>query len=173
VIEKLKICMIGATGVGKTSLTSRFARSAFSDRYRTTIGVAIERKDIRHGDDTTQLVIWDLSGEDEFQNVQPAYLRGAAGYLLVMDGTRAETIDTALVLKARIEAAHGKLPFVVAINKADLAEALDDTRRGDFERLGQEGWVIVRTSAKTGADVDRVFEKLVEVIHGARGQRWN
>ena len=42
--DKVKICMVGATGVGKTSLVARYARSIFSDRYRTTIGVAIETR---------------------------------------------------------------------------------------------------------------------------------
>lgn len=170
-IEKLKICMVGATGVGKTSLVSRFARSIFTDKYRTTIGVTIERRDIRHGDQTTQLVIWDLSGEDEFQNVQPAYFRGAAGYVLVIDGTRPETIETALALKARLQSAVGNLPFVIAINKSDLIGTLESGGR-ELERVEKFGWMTVHTSAKTGAQVDEMFGKLVDAIHETRERTW-
>jgi small GTP-binding protein len=171
VTEKLKICMVGGTGVGKTSLVSRFARSIFSESYRTTIGVAIERRDIRRGDRTTELLIWDLSGEDEFQNVRPAYFRGAAGYLLVIDGTRTETIETAKTLRARLRAAVGNLPFVVAINKSDLSDAFE-VGRGDVEGLERQGWSVVHTSAKTGDRVDELFGKLVDVIREARSQPW-
>ncbi len=169
--EKLKICMVGGTGVGKTSLVGRFARSIFSESYRTTIGVAIERRDIRRGDRNTELVIWDLSGEDEFQNVRPAYLRGAAGYLLVIDGTRTETIETAKTLRARLQTTVGNLPFVVAINKSDLADAFEVGRQ-DAEGLERQGWIVVPTSAKTGDRVDELFGKLVDMIRETRLQAW-
>lgn len=169
--EKLKICMVGATGVGKTSLAQRFSRSIFTDRYRTTIGVAIERRDVKRGEHTTELVIWDLSGEDEFQNVQPAYFRGASGYVLVVDGTRPETIETALALKARLQATVGDLPFVAAINKSDLADTFELGRR-DLQKLETQGWPIVHTSARTGDRVEEVFERLVDAIHDVREPPW-
>lgn len=169
--EKLKICMVGATGVGKTSLAQRFSRSIFTDRYRTTIGVAIERRDVQRGEQTTELVIWDLSGEDEFQNVQPAYFRGASGYVLVIDGTRPETIETALALKSRLHATVGDLPFVAAINKSDLADTFQ-LGRHDLQKLEKQGWPTVHTSAKTGARVDEVFTTLVDAIHEVKGPSW-
>jgi small GTP-binding protein len=171
VSEKFKICMVGATAVGKTSLASRFARGVFSDRYRTTIGVAIETRSIERGDRLTQLVIWDLSGEDEFQTVQAAYFRGAAGYLLVVDGTRLETIEAALALKTKLEQTVGKLPFVLAVNKSDIP-APARVNREQLEKLAKAGIEPVLTSAKTGAQVDDVFGKLVDAIHGARERPW-
>jgi small GTP-binding protein len=171
-IEKLKICLVGATGVGKTSLMSRFVRSIFSEQYRTTIGVSIERRDVqRRSGGTARLVLWDLSGEDEFQNVQLAYLRGAAGYILVIDGTRPETIDTAYSLKARADGNIGTVPFIVAINKADLAD-IWAVRQNDKDRLERTGWPAVLTSAKTGAGVEEIFNRLVDVIFRERQRGW-
>ncbi len=165
--EKLKICMVGATAVGKTSLVSRFARGVFSDTYRTTIGVTIETKNVERAGQVTQLVIWDLSGEDEFQNVQAAYFRGAAGYLLVVDGTRPDTVDAALSLKAKLDRTVGKLPFVAAVNKTDL-ETSGGVDRQHLDRLANAVFLPVLTSAKTGAQVDEVFCRLVDAIHAAR-----
>ena len=87
-IEK-KICMLGASGVGKTSLVSRFVSSIFSDKYLTTVGVKVDKKVVAVDDTQVTLLLWDIYGQDEFQTVKPAYLRGASGYLLVADGTRA------------------------------------------------------------------------------------
>src|SRR5690606_21959404 len=70
-VDKLKVCMIGATAVGKTSLVARFVNSVFSDRYATTIGVRIHTRRVRLDQRMVDLIIWDLSGEDEFQSVQP------------------------------------------------------------------------------------------------------
>jgi small GTP-binding protein len=169
--EKLKVCLVGATGVGKTSLVYRYVRSIFSERYRTTIGVAIERRDIRRGNTTVELVIWDLSGEDEFQNVQPAYLRGAAGYILVVDGTRPETIATALTLHGRVRSTVGDIPVVVAVNKCDFAD-LWELRPRDLAPLEGKYGAILYTSAKTGDAVEELFGRLIDEIRGSRGRAW-
>lgn len=169
--EKLKICMVGATAVGKTSLVARFMSSIFHERYTTTIGVKIQTRRLQRGERWIDLVLWDLSGEDEFQSVQPFYLRGAAGYLLVIDGTRRETIDTALLLQARVQTATGPIPFVVVLNKADLVISWD-IDAPTWEALEQRGFPIVRTSAKTGVGVEEVFNQLVDTILDGRGEPW-
>ncbi|UJR82718.1 Rab family GTPase [Sandaracinus amylolyticus] len=168
---KLKLCMIGATGVGKTSLVARYVHSVFSERYETTIGVKILSRRVMRDERPVDLVVWDLSGEDEFQNVQPAYLRGAAGYLLVADGTRRDTLDVASVLNSRAQAAIRGIPFVVAINKADMVAAWE-IRERDTAQLAQRGWPCVLTSAKTGAGVDRAFDLLVDAILAGRRSAW-
>ena len=166
---KLKICMIGATAVGKTSLVHRYVDSVFSDTYRTTIGVKIETHRIERNGQTFDLVVWDLSGEDEFQNVQASYLRGTSGYLLVADGTRIETIEVAFALSERVKAAVGSVPFVVVLNKVDM---LAQWNVGEAERAAMRAreWTIVQASAKTGQGVDEAFTQLVDRI--TRSNPW-
>ena len=83
-----KVCMIGASGVGKTSLVAKFVHSIFSEKYLTTVGVKIDKKTVKVGDDDVMLMLWDLAGDDDFQRLQTSYLRGTSGFLLVADGTR-------------------------------------------------------------------------------------
>jgi small GTP-binding protein len=161
--EKLKVCMLGATGVGKTSLVDRFVRSIFSDAYRTTIGVKIEVRPVEREDRAVDVVVWDLSGQDEFQSVRLSYLRGAAGYLVVIDGTRRETVDAAVTLQAAARGAIGEVPFIAVVNKADLVTSWDLDPQ-DLELLERSGWTIMRTSARTGAGVEEVFNALVDAI---------
>jgi small GTP-binding protein len=168
--EKLKICLIGATGVGKTSLVARYAHSIFSERYATTIGVKIETREIQRGDWRVTLVIWDLSGEDEFQAVQTGYLKGAAGYLIVVDAVRPETFETALSLELRARTITGDVPFVVVLNKGDLIGARDIDEHV-LEALKTRELNVVRTSAKTGDGVEEAFDRLVDAIH-QRAARW-
>ena len=44
-----KVCMVGTSGVGKTSLVAKFVHSMFSDKYLTTVGVKIDEKTRRRG----------------------------------------------------------------------------------------------------------------------------
>jgi small GTP-binding protein len=161
--RKAKVCLVGATAVGKSSLVARFVRSTFSDQYRTTIGVKIETRTVTRPQGTVDLVIWDLSGEDEFQNVQMSYLRGAVGYLLVVDGTRKETKAVAAVLAGRLREAIGPVPFVVVLNKVDRVASWEMADK-ELDEMRGHGWAIVTTSAKTGAGVEEAFDRLADAI---------
>lgn len=168
-MRKAKVCLIGATAVGKSSLVGRYVRSIFSEQYKTTIGVQIESRVVHGGGGPLELVVWDLSGEDEFQNVQLSYLRGAWGYHLVIDGTRRETVDVAFALEARVRATLGPVPFVVILNKVDLVARWELTP-ADLDRMRGRGWLLVEASAKTGTGVERAFGLLVESM--LREQPW-
>lgn len=154
-----KICLLGAFGVGKTSLVRRFVDTIFSDAYLTTVGVKIDKKVLTVGTEELALILWDIAGEDEVAAVRVSYLRGAAGYLLVVDGTRPETLETAASIQARISAELGAVPFFVLLNKADLQEdwAIAPER---LESLEAAGWTFRRTSAKTGMGVEETFQEL-------------
>lgn len=160
-----KICMLGAFAVGKTSLVSRFVKQIFSDSYHTTLGVTIERKEMPVGERVVNLVIWDLAGESEFQSVRDVYFRGAAGYLLVADGTRPDTLTTAKVLQDKAVGLLGGVPFVLLLNKADL-EADWAVADDEVDALVRRGWVALRTSAKTGQGVNEAFGALAERLVG-------
>jgi small GTP-binding protein len=154
-----KICLLGAFGVGKTSLVRRYVDTIFSDTYLTTVGVKIDKKVLPVGTQELALILWDIAGEDEVAAVRVSYLRGAAGYLLVVDGTRPETLETAASIQGRISAELGAVPFFVLLNKADLQEdwAIPPER---IELLEAAGWTFRRTSAKTGMGVEETFQEL-------------
>lgn len=154
-----KVCMIGAFATGKTSLVARFVKGIYSDKYQTTIGVKIDKKVVSTHNQVLNLILWDIYGEDEFQNVRMSYLRGAAGFILVVDGTRQETLGIALELKQKIENSLGDIPFVLMLNKSDLASDWE-INDADLSELRAEKWDIVRGSAKTGLGVNDCFSKL-------------
>ena len=153
--------MLGAFAVGKTSLVRRFVKSIFSEKYKTTLGVKIDKKQVHVKGDEVNLLLWDLPGEDDFQSLQESYLRGASGYLLVGDGTRSDTLDTAFRIQKKTEAVLGKVPFILVINKSDLSEAWD-LEPGTLNDLRERGLTVFETSAKTGKGVEEVFVRLAE-----------
>jgi hypothetical protein len=158
-----KICMLGSFSVGKTSLVRRFVERIFFERYQTTLGVTVDKKVVRVNDEDVTLVLWDIHGEDVYQKIRMSNLRGMFGYLLVVDGTRRQTLEDALALNERILAESGKVPSILVFNKSDLADKweIDSARESE---LAAAGWTIIRTSAKTGDSVEEVFLKLTAAM---------
>ncbi len=158
-----KICMLGGFAVGKTSMVSRFVSSIFSEKYLSTVGVKIDKKLVTVDEQHVTLVLWDIYGQDAFQTVQKSYLRGASGYVLVVDGTRFETFATARDLQKTAKAVVGDCPFVLAVNKSDLVDSWQIDERA-LVQAAEAGWPIVRTSARTGAGVEEVFTRLARAM---------
>jgi small GTP-binding protein len=158
-----KVCIVGAYGVGKTSLVRRFVESVFDERYLSTVGVRIDKKIVPVDGSPVTFLIWDMAGEDDQHKLRTTHLRGASGFLLVVDGTRSITAERALELQKRIREVLGPVPFLVLANKSDLASEWDlsPALTATFE---SNGWRVLRTSAKTGENVELAFEELGRLV---------
>jgi len=150
---KKKICMVGQFGVGKTSLVRRFVESDYDERYITTIGVKVDRKDVVVESKPVILMLWDMEGQDDLERFRLSNLRGASGYILVVDGCRAMSLAIAVDLQQRIADQFGPLPFVLALNKADLR----DQWEVEDAAISKQGWDTFETSAKAGSGVEEMF----------------
>ena len=159
-----KICMLGASGVGKTSLVQRFVKSIYSEKYHSTIGVKIDKKTFSvYGEEVT-LLLWDLQGEDDTHKIRPSFLRGASGFFVVVDLTRHDTLVTAFSIQQMVEHEVGNLPFYILLNKNDLTQAFE-IKEIEIEELEKNhGWKVLRTSAKSGERVEQAFCELAELM---------
>jgi small GTP-binding protein len=155
-----KVCMLGVSAVGKTSLVRRFVdRMYFSEIYKTTVGVSVDKKTLQVNGQDMGLVLWDVHGDDAFERVRVTTFRGMSGYLLVADGTRRQTLEEALTLSNRVTETMGEIPCVLALNKCDLREQWEIEPDRETA-LGSGGRTVIRTSAKTGEGVEEAFSKL-------------
>ncbi|XP_017360444.1 ras-related protein Rab-18-like isoform X2 [Cebus imitator] len=91
VLTTLKILIIGESGVGKSSLLSRFTDDTFDPELAATIGVDFRVKTISEDGNKAKLAIWDTAGQERFRALTPSYYRGAQGVILVYDVTRRDT----------------------------------------------------------------------------------
>ena len=139
----------------------RYVSSVYSDTYLTTVGVKIDKKTVTVREQTLNLLLWDIAGEDDISALRTSYLRGAAGYLLVADGTRPETLGAAQSMQGRVVSELGPVPFVVLLNKHDLAGEWRISEH-DVVDLTGAGWTVYTTSARTGEGVEAAFQTLAE-----------
>ena len=159
-----KVCMLGSFAVGKTSLVRRYVDSVFSEKYTTTIGVKIDKKTVVLPDGELSMVLWDVYGEDNHQSVVPAYLRGMAGYLLVVDPTRPGTLEKAAPLHALVQKTMGDVPFVLVKNKSDLRDQWSNDF-SEIEHLESQALAVMETSAKTDTGVEEMFQVLAQSLY--------
>lgn len=161
---KKKVCIVGAFAVGKSSLIKRFVHSLYSDVYLTTVGVKIDKKQVQVEGQDIQFLLWDIQGEDQLSKLNLNYLRGASAIILVIDGTRQETLSTALSIKSLVDETSNKPVISIAlINKSDLSPAweIDDEA---IAELGADGMQVMRTSAKEDSGVEEAFTYLARIM---------
>lgn len=156
-----KICMVGVYGTGKTCLVQQYVHSIFSAKYLTTVGVKIDKKQVKVGDEDVNLLLWDLEGRDGIRDITTSYIRGAHGIIYVADGTRRETVDQLGDIQKLVTDSVGHIPSIIALNKVDLTE---DWKLSEADELsaGGPGVHRLRTSAKTGEGVEAAFQWLAE-----------
>ncbi|MDQ3255693.1 MAG: GTP-binding protein [Acidobacteriota bacterium] len=158
-----KICMLGASAVGKTSLVKRFVESIYSDKYHTTVGVKIDKKQVQVREQELTLLLWDIEGSETKQDFRKSYLRGASGYLVVADGTRNDTLYKALEIQTQAQETIGTVPYILLFNKADLVDQWSITDR-EIAALTDKNWQVIKTSAKTGVGVEEAFLRLAQKL---------
>ncbi len=168
---KAKVCLVGEAAVGKTSLIRRFVLDEFDDRYVTTLGAKVSKKEmtIDAGGRRTRLdlTVWDIMGEKGFRDLlRDAYFQGARGILAVADLTRYSTLRELDEWATSVFRVVGEVPVVVAVNKIDLKDEVmllyGDKEIDAHARAYDAPWFY--TSAKTGENVEPAFRALGERV---------
>jgi small GTP-binding protein len=168
---KVKVCLVGEKAVGKTSLIRRYVLNMFDDRYITTIGTKVSKKEVSLYQPELDvqirmdMTIWDIMGEKGFRELlKDAYFYGANGILAVADLTRRRTLDELDDWIDGVMRVCGRVPTVITVNKADLVNQaqFDEKQVAQFAKAFDSTYLY--TSAKTGQNVEEAFRVLGEAI---------
>lgn len=172
---KSKICLVGEKGVGKTSLIRRYVLDQFDDKYVRTLGAKVEKKTMRlavpdrDGLIDVHMAIWDIIGHVGFRHLLgDSFFNGAQGVLAVADLTRRETLPALRGWIEAVESVAGKVPVVLAANKADLVAEAQFGEAELAEMAKTFGCTYLQASAKTGHHVEDAFRRLATQIAKAR-----
>ncbi|TET91484.1 MAG: GTP-binding protein [Methanomassiliicoccales archaeon] len=175
-----KICLVGDSAVGKTSLVRRYVFDVFDDRYLTTLGTKVTKRELvlpyseLELEVDVKLLIFDIIGEKVFRRLlREAYFQGAKGLMAVCDVTRGETLDS---LEDWIDNAYevtGIVPLHLLANKSDLKVDIVVSEREVSQVSGAFDSPYDFTSAKTGENVEKVFELIAKrLVTRAIGRRY-
>lgn len=155
-----KVCLLGASGVGKTSLIKQFVEGIFSEKYLTSIGVKIDKKQVNCANNTVQLMLWDIEGVDRYCGFQSKYMRGTAAFIIVVDHTRSQSLIEGIeIFKLARDVTDA--PAILAINKSDLASTWH-WEESELAQMASPFLDTVLTSAKNGHNVEHLFTTLAQ-----------
>ncbi|XP_004559143.1 ras-related protein Rab-17 [Maylandia zebra] len=160
---RVKMVLLGSSGVGKSSLALRFSKDEFRSTS-PTVGCAYLTQLVRLSNATLRFEIWDTAGQEKYHSVTPLYYRGAHVALLVYDITQRETFVRAQVWLKELEKQYipGSTVIWLVGNKGDLAHNRQVPLEEGQSLASNKGLYFTETSALSG---EQVTELLQSVAH--------
>jgi len=175
-MRTVKVVVIGASGVGKTSLRNQYISGRFTTGYRATIGADFITKVLPHytsPEETVTLQIWDTAGQERFSSLSSAFFRGADAAVLMFDVNQPDTLQALVRWWSEF---REKAPVpdeemedfccVVVGNKIDMLDMLDQgtPRVSELEALQLIDELVPPSSPPLPPIID--VETILENGHG-------
>ena len=90
-----KVVLIGESGVGKTSIISRYISNKFSSLFAATPGASFTVKTvfIREYKQSIRFEIWDTAGQEKYRSLTKVFYKNAQVCVLVYDITRRSSFE--------------------------------------------------------------------------------
>jgi len=161
-----KLLLIGDSGVGKSNLLLRYTDDPFSESHIATIGVDFKIRTVELNGHRIKLQIWDTAGQERFRTIASSYYRNAHGFLVVYDVTNTESFTNVAMWMDEISRyCLQPVSKVLVGNKSDLIMKKVVDYHTAKEYADSIGIPLIETSAKSTANIDEMFDTLVEDIH--------
>ena len=156
-----KIVLLGETGVGKTSIITRYIANSFSQVVMTSTGSSFFSKKIEINENKRfKLQIWDTAGQEKYRSLAKIFYQSASVAILVYDVTLKRTFEN---LKeywvGEIKAnAPDDIILAIAANKSDdyINQEVNIQEAKDLAKSLNA--IFVCTSAKLGNGIDDLFK---------------
>ena len=157
--------VVGNSGVGKSSIVSRFVESDFYVGTTGTMGINFKNKTIEIDNKPVDLQIWDTAGQERFWSITPAYCRKADGVILIYDITNSKTFDSILFWKNKVlEYSPEGVEIMLMGNKLDLRNERVISEDAGKEAARRMSTPYYEVSALTGQKIEQALGVLAKAI---------
>ena len=159
-----KVVIVGNSGVGKTSLVTRYIDKEFKINQFLTISAEFNTKIHEYEGKKVKMQIWDsISGRERFISTSRSFFRSASGVLLCFDLTDEYSFETT---KNWLEDVKNSSPEDVSVILIGTKCDLVNKRKVDEEKIRifalENGLKYFETSSKTGENVDEIINNFFD-----------
>ncbi|MGV9172478.1 MAG: Rab family GTPase [Promethearchaeia archaeon] len=165
---QFKIILIGDPMVGKTSTVLYFTNKAFRRSYLPTLGVSVTKKEVTFENVVVQLVIWDIAGQEKFQNVRLDFYSGSKGIFLVFDLTNRKSFENIRKwfedVKKNTQDSEEIIGYILG-NKLDLKSQREVSREEALQLANKLNLDYFETSALRGDNIDKAFMSIAKRLY--------
>lgn len=163
---KLKVVIVGDSGVGKTNLIKRFVTNSFSQNSKATVGVEFLSKSYRINEQVFKIEMWDTAGQERYKSITAAYYKGAKGALIVYDITQKTSFENISKWMSEIREKSSKdMKLMIIGNKTDLKDERQVTTEEASSKAQDLGAPIMETSALDASNVKEAFYDLIKEMY--------
>jgi small GTP-binding protein len=153
-----RICLLGDSGVGKTSVLTRFCDNSFKENYNSTLGVDFRIVTLKYKDIISKLNIWDTAGQERFKSLAVNYLHNSHSFIFVFDITNKESFEniTNWINLSFDTNKNSIINFLIG-NKCDK-DSDRKVQQSEAEQLAKERNLhYLETSAKNDENIQKLF----------------
>ncbi len=161
---RCKLILFGNAAVGKTSIIDMYVNNKFEEEYISTLGYNVFEKSIKMKDENiVNFMIFDIGGQEQFEELRKKYAAGAKAALLVYDVTNRESFENIKKWQNDLINFTENATFILVGNKVDLEDARQ-IQKDEGEALASDigAYGFFETSAKTNTEIDEAFHKLAQ-----------
>ena len=163
---KLKVVIVGDSGVGKSNLIKRFTSNEFNANSKATVGVEFLSKSYKINDKIFKIEMWDTAGQERYKSITSAYYKGAKGALLVYDTTSGQSFENISKWLSEIKEKTNKETKLILIgNKIDLKDSKVVSTELALAKAKEWGMPLMETSAKDATNVKEAFHDLLKEMY--------
>lgn len=158
-----KIILVGESGVGKTSIISRYL-NRYQEKTEVTYGAYFSNKTIIVDGYKINFEIWDTAGQERYRSMNNIFYKDAYICLMVYDITNKITFNCLKDYWYEAVSENGMrgIIFGIAGNKNDLFEDEDISEKEVQEFSNSINACFKLTSAKVNTSIDDIFMMLAQ-----------
>ena len=154
----LKIVLLGDSGVGKTTILSRWMTGKYYQSLRPTVGTNHQRKLVSIKGKDVELFLWDTAGQEQFHSLMPMYSRNAAAVIICC---AVDDLKSFTSIKDWIDLAQKSCevppPIVLVVNKIDKKDDIAFNCEKVDNAWSDTVDGIFYVSALTGENIETAF----------------
>lgn len=159
-----KLVMLGASGVGKSSLALRFVKDFFDEDHQSTMGACFLIKEVHVDNVIVKLEIWDTAGQERYQSLAPLYYRSAEAAIIVYDATNYSSFSKAKIWVKELKERSDVCVIILVSNKMDLPDKKRVNTEDAMDYADNERILFMEASAKTGHNVQEIFNTIAQKL---------